>query len=106
LRRISIINYALDFKGKENVDTWKWLKKLVETLGSDGMSSEESVVEGQLQKSYRTKILPWRRDVNKALSMIDDARWAPSSGFAPQGSKPVPRERHPSGPISMRPLVI
>ncbi|KAH7917377.1 hypothetical protein BV22DRAFT_979951, partial [Leucogyrophana mollusca] len=53
---------------------WEWLKDIVERLGEDGMSSEESSVEDEVDVVLRTKIMPWRRDISRELAIIDKQR--------------------------------
>jgi hypothetical protein len=72
---------------------WKWLKTVVETLGHEGMSSDESEPEeDDMDITYRVKLTPWRRVIDKELTIIDSARKF-SSGFARSGAKPVRRIR-------------
>jgi hypothetical protein len=72
---------------------WEWLSRILNSLGPDGMSSEESCTEGDIETIYRVKILAWRRDIEKELTIIDRQRVLDSDIFSPRGSKPVKRLR-------------
>ena len=52
---------------------WKWLLDLIQWYGAEGMSSDESSVEG-MQTVYRVKILVWRRNIEEYLKLIDNQR--------------------------------
>jgi hypothetical protein len=84
-------------EGANDVNIWEWLLKLVGHLGADGMSSEESGVEaneeGVPQKVYRVKIMPWRRNIDRELAIIDKARLQDKELYSDAGAKPVPRKR-------------
>lgn len=80
---------------------WKWLHTLLKHLGTDGMSSEESSIEG-LEKVYRVNTLPWRRDLDKYLDLIDNERGVADHKFAEAGSKPIRRIRHSGNQVSSR----
>ncbi|KAF8580840.1 hypothetical protein K439DRAFT_1355901, partial [Ramaria rubella] len=56
---------------KSNVVIWEWLQRLVQLLGMEGMSSEESGKEGDLEDVLQVKTIPWRRDLEKELAIID-----------------------------------
>jgi hypothetical protein len=119
---------------EQNGDTvaWEWFKDLLEHLQAEGMSSEESDVEGY-QVRYRVKTKPWRHpdialcmegiDDTKPVEMIRDGRLIstrpPADGFPEaflqwmrqlehnirlRGSKPVKRIRDGTL-ISTRPHV-
>jgi hypothetical protein len=51
------------------------LLKLIDYLGADGMSSEESGVEindkGIVQKVYWVKIMSWQRNIDQELTIIE-----------------------------------
>jgi hypothetical protein len=56
---------------------WEWFLKLIKYIEADGMSSEESGVEindkGIVQKVYWVKIMPWWRNINQELTIINKA---------------------------------
>ena len=60
-------------KGDNDAVAWQFLSNVITTLGSDGMSSEDS--EGEdTEPIFCTHILPWRRDIVKELNIIDQQR--------------------------------
>jgi hypothetical protein len=90
-----VVNTMIQLKGDEgaeDVPLWEWLHEVLERLGADGMSSEESAVEG-LETVFRVKILDWRRDMTKELNIIDEQRLLDSDLFSARGSKPGTRVR-------------
>ncbi|KAF8591802.1 hypothetical protein K439DRAFT_1326519 [Ramaria rubella] len=56
---------------ESDLPIWKWLEKLIKHLGADGMSSEESGNEGDMEDVLRMKAVPWCRDLENKLSIID-----------------------------------
>ena len=99
----------VDLKNEEgscDVKIWEWLLQLIQYLGVDGMSSEESGVEvndeGIAQKVYRVKIMPWRRNINQELAIIDKARLQDKDLYSEAGAKPVPRKRSEQNEASSR----
>jgi hypothetical protein len=90
-------------KKKGDTVTWKWLKGLLEHLQGEGMSSDESDVDGY-QVVYRVKTRPWRHpDIEMCMESIDEQRIGVLS-FSRKGSKPVKRIRDDTL-ISTRPHV-
>ena len=71
---------------------WEWLSKMLDYLGTDGMSSEESEEENH-RTVFRVKIMYWRRDVVKYLDLIDEQRHKVSGLFSNAGSKGVDKRR-------------
>ena len=76
---------------------WEWLFRVLEYLGVDGMSSEESSVENN-RVVYRVKIMAWRRDITDCLNMIDKQRHLIPGLFSNSGSKGVAKQRG-GGPV-------
>ena len=48
---------------------WQWLENLIEYLGSNGMSSEDTDIG--INRKYCIKILLWRRNMDQYLKLID-----------------------------------
>ena len=91
-------------KGNDEVLAWQFLDNVIMTLGSDGMSSEDS--EGEdAEPIFCTHILPWRRDIVKELNIIDQQRLRNSDIFSPRGAKAAKRLRSDNFPKSERKAV-
>lgn len=84
-----------------DLKVWKWLGELLKWYGQDGMSSEDTSVEGE-ETVYRVKILLWRRDIEKYLNIIDRQRIVDNDIYTNRGSKPAKRIRSRDNPISTR----
>ena len=76
---------------EDDTNIWRWLADVLERLGTDGMSSDESGMEEEIEIIYHTKVMPWRRDLETELRIIDNQRLVDTDIFAPRGSKPVKR---------------
>lgn len=86
-----------------DVEVWEWLAEVLERLGRDGMSSEESSDGGgDLGTVYRVKILDWRRRMDQELDLIDRTRFTDRDLFNPQGSTPRLRMRSSVNQFSNR----
>ena len=80
---------------------WKWLSKVVEQLGHDGMSSEDSEIEDRIDVVLRVHAMPWRREMSNELAHIDSQRVRDKTIFGRQGMKPMKRIRG-EGRVSTR----
>jgi hypothetical protein len=80
--------------GKDDQAVWAYLHSLVETLGKDGMSSDESEHEDGDVQVFRLKKMSWRADVSHEMHIIDQQRLAGAANFTPRGSKPAKRFRN------------
>lgn len=94
---MTILDRLIDIKDNEQAsDTpiWKWLRQVVKALGEEGTSSDESEVEEQTgQTFYRVHKMPWRRNIDFELLMIDKMGSQDPDLFSKKGSKPMPRSR-------------
>ena len=73
---------------------WKQFLQIIETLGKEGMSSDESADDELTHRQcYRVSVLLWRRDLDAIMDKIDGARFGPQSGYSARGSRPTPRQR-------------
>lgn len=77
--------------GSDDVAVWEWLGNMLDWLGQEGTSSDESE-EGAIEVLFRVKLVPWRRPMDKYLDLIDGMR-VTEPIFPPQGSKPQRRIR-------------
>ena len=60
-------------------DAWEWLRDLLLTLRSDGMSSDESDSEG----NRLVTVMPWRRrEIAGYMDLIDEERSKGDAGFS------------------------
>ncbi|KJA13546.1 hypothetical protein HYPSUDRAFT_59840 [Hypholoma sublateritium FD-334 SS-4] len=96
--RCKIVDYVIERKieaggAEEDIALWKWLRLLLEKLGKEGMSSEESEVEeGSARAVYYVKKMPWRKtDATKHVRFIDKQRDSANGMYARKGNQPVPR---------------
>ncbi|KAG2739433.1 hypothetical protein P692DRAFT_20755900 [Suillus brevipes Sb2] len=104
-RRATILQKVIELKKEDEDDdlpAWQWLQKLIKTLGDDGMSSEESDIENDVECVLRVKNMTWRRGIERELSVIDNQRVLDDDIFAPQGSKPMKRIRAPGNSTTLR----
>ncbi|KAG1759619.1 hypothetical protein EDD22DRAFT_755297, partial [Suillus occidentalis] len=60
--------------GKEDLPVWAYLNSIVETLGKDGMSSDESETEDCELPVFRLKTMPWRANFGQEMQIIDEQR--------------------------------
>jgi hypothetical protein len=81
-------------EGASDIPIWRWLRQLIKTLGEEGTSSDESEVDEQTGHTlYRVHKMPWRRNIDFEISMIDKLRFHDKDLFPKKGSKPQPRSR-------------
>lgn len=90
-----------------NIESWKWIKRIINQLGHDGMSSDDSNCEQEtlIIKTLQTRRMPWRRDLTRIIELLDHERRLDKSVFQLQGSLPVPRTRNLQALASSRPMV-
>ncbi|KAG2126381.1 uncharacterized protein EDB93DRAFT_1053219, partial [Suillus bovinus] len=67
-RQTKVLHHIIELKKDE------WLQQLIEMLGDDRMSSEESDVENDVEMVLRVKNMPWCCGVEKELNIIDHQR--------------------------------
>jgi len=76
----------------EDVEIWGWLLGLLERLGEDGMSSEESNIDMRTgMEVYYTRRMPWCRGVDREMKLIDDQRFKDKQVYTRKGAKPATR---------------
>jgi hypothetical protein len=86
-----------------DVDNWQWLKAVIENLGEDGISSEDSDAdEGDLEITYRPTIMLWRRNVEHEMMIIDDEYRRIARTESRRGAKPCRRIRDGRNAVSVR----
>lgn len=95
-RRVAVVDHLVKQTSDENEEdlpAWRWLHRLIKTLGEGGMSSEESDVENDIETVLRVKNMTWRRAIEREMDIVDHQRLVDDDIFAPQGSKPMKRIR-------------
>ena len=70
---------------------WVWLTDVLKRLGLDRMSSNESVADNDIHTIYQTNVMPWRRDMERELEIIDTQRFIDADIYTPRGQKLVKR---------------
>ena len=89
------MNHTVDLKKEQDADDlgiWEWLLSLLEVLGEDGMSSEESDIDVRTgMEVYYCKKMPWRRNVDREMGLIDKERVQDKKVYSRRGAKPVVR---------------
>ena len=73
---------------------WRWLSTVVEKLGEDGMSSDESDTDTRTGLPiYRVKNMKWRHKMAYELDMVDKLRLQDRDIYSQKGAKPTARFR-------------
>jgi hypothetical protein len=81
--------------GDVNVEVWQRIYHILNWMGKDGMSSEESGDENG-HHVMRVHYFDWRRkDATSMMQLIDSIRTLRPNLFNPNGAKPVARVRIP-----------
>jgi hypothetical protein len=83
-------------------EVWVWLSKVLKELGHDGMSSDESELDDEVEVILKVKKLPWRREISRELDFIDKKRG--HGGFSKRGSAPMRRQRGRGEPSTRPPV--
>lgn len=94
VNRMKLVIKTMKLKTTENapdLPAWEWIHRLLTRLGAEGMSSEESDVEGGMHPVFHRKLMPWRRDVNEIMELLDKGQQLDVDIWSTQGLKPVPR---------------
>ena len=60
-------------------------------LGPDGTSSDECGLEDGIKEVYYTKVMLWRRELERELRIIDEQWLVDTDLFTPRGLKPGKR---------------
>ena len=79
-----------------DLKTWKYLLDVVETLGPDSTSSDESECDNNNDKIYystlKTKRMLWRhRDLSNMLEIVDNQHLLDKMTHGSAGCRPVLR---------------
>lgn len=99
-RRVETLRGVIKTKeGAVDAEAWRLLLWVIERFGVDGMSSDESMDEGGV---LQVCALPWRRNIEEYLKIIDDERSLNLKRYPRQGSKAMVRKRTADAPRSSR----
>lgn len=86
--------------GAADLTSWKWLQSLIENLGEEGMSSDES--DRDMYGSFvLAKRMPWRRECESYMDVLDEEHLF-GSLFKKSGHCPERRIRKVDAPESAR----
>lgn len=69
---------------------WEFLQQLIDKLGSNGMSSDETCHDG-VETVYWVKVLEWCRPIDSYLKIINDMHVVDSDLYWQAGSRPGKR---------------
>jgi hypothetical protein len=97
-----MLGRMIDDIATDDTPVYQWLQDLVLRLGNDGMSSDESGVDENGTTVYLVKQLPWRRNIDKELDIVDSLRKWEVGIYTWRGSEGVQRKRDINNPISTR----
>ena len=89
-------------EGAPDLRHWEWLKTMIETLGDEGMSSEESDTDDFGRVIYRPKKLLWRRKMENELTLLDKEYLRVAKTKARSGPVPAQRRRAIGNAVSVR----
>lgn len=97
-RRIETVLRMVDLKREEDAEDlaiWEWLHGLLDGLGEDGMSSEESDIDMRTgMEVYYAKAMTWRKNVDREMRLIDGQRLKDKQLYSRKGANPVQRIRN------------
>ena len=108
MRRLTTVQETVGCKEQEHapdVRNWEWLQSMLEQLGVDGMSSEESDNNGEIEVVYRPKVMKWRRNIDDELGIIDKEHRRLATMHSRRGAKAALRNRSIGNTVSTRPPV-
>ena len=83
-------------ENQQDLDAWLYIQNLLELLGTDGMSSEDSEWEDKrrLEKTYRVNVLHARRaECDQLMIALDENHLMKRFAEGRPGRLPVPRTR-------------
>ena len=95
-----------DDVGGLDLETAEWLLKMVEFMGKDGMSSEESEEDPTTHlTTLHVKEMPHRRPITRELNFIDKQRVVDKTKYSKRGTQPQTRIRSPrAGDLRRKPF--
>ncbi|KAI6123722.1 hypothetical protein EV401DRAFT_1886697 [Pisolithus croceorrhizus] len=106
--RVMVLDKMVKLKSEvqdDDLQSWKWLQGLIKMLGEHCMSSEESSVENRVENVLHVKNMPWHRNIDQELEIVDFQCVLDTDIFSPQGSKPLTHKHSPDNPLTTRNVV-
>ncbi|PPQ89930.1 hypothetical protein CVT25_009731 [Psilocybe cyanescens] len=92
-RRVQIIEIK-KAEGAEDLEIWAWIQTVVQKLGEEGTSSDESGVDEETGYAvFNVRKMPWRRNIEKLLTAIQRAEAVANASRDKRGAKPAHRIR-------------
>ncbi|KAI6102048.1 hypothetical protein EV401DRAFT_1893978 [Pisolithus croceorrhizus] len=85
-RRMAVLNYVVQLRmevSNDDLTAWKWLQRLVKTLGEQGISSKESAVENEIEQVLHIKRMEWRCCIDHELDIINVEQVLDDNIFSP-----------------------
>jgi hypothetical protein len=95
-RRMDAVKATINHKeieGASDTHIWRYLESMLNALGKESMSSDESDYEPEIGTFFRPKTMPWRRNIIKELQLIDQEHRRIGNVERRRGAKPVIRKR-------------
>jgi hypothetical protein len=84
---------------ESDLKEWLWLKELLQYLGTDGMSSDDTEISAE-RVVYRVRIQAWhQQEIANYMQIIETERLMDVRIMPARGSKPINRDRKGSNPI-------
>lgn len=81
-------------EGAEDLEIWAWIQTVVQKLGEEGTSSDESGVDEETGYAvFNVRKMPWRRNIEKLLTAIQRAEAVANASRDKRGAKPAHRIR-------------
>ncbi len=94
---MTTLQRTIDIKLEEcatDAPIWQWLREVIEKLGEDGMSSDESDTDKRTGLPiYHVTNMKWRQKMVYELNMVDKLRLVDRDLYSGWGAKPIPRLR-------------
>jgi hypothetical protein len=99
---VEIVKHMSNVDRSDDIGLWKWRLLVLEKLGADGMSSDDTSFEEGRGVVFRVRKMPWRREITGDLRAIEAARYANAHIFNRRGARPITRIRDTNMEASKR----
>ena len=93
-----------EYMNNDDYAVWDQFEQLVEELGPEGMSSDDSEIDDDGNKEFRVRRMPWRsKEVERRLIQVDkDHNTTNAYGNSRAGNQPRRRTRRNAVTVSRR----